>query len=550
MAMNITEVRLCAVPLENDYKHTISFPDSVTQRNYFIGKTVHSGANFSYQRKDNVIRYPKHFDELQNCNYVMYKNNAYTEKWFYAFITEMIYINDEMTAIHFETDVLQTYMFDYTVQPSFIEREHVAEDNPGEHTIDEGLELGEYTVNRHTKANYGGDITEDSIVVIGVTKNPDGSNVAGSYYDGIYSGVQYYGFTGYDITINKAIENFIAQYDKDAAGDAIVCMFMCPKNLVALKEGGGITASNLVSRHFINYSGETDYPEEIRTLVDITTHQVDGYNPRNQKLKCFPYRYLTVSNNCGGAIPLKYERFFKISGDTKTYIPPEFEIDGCLTPGCSVRLVPLNYNGCDRNDDEGINLGKYPVLNWTSDVYTNWLTQNGVNIALDIVSGVGQIAAGVALAAASGGVGTAVGGGGVIGGVNQIAGTLAQMHQQSFTPPQVKGNINAGDAVTASDQNDFHFYDMSIKAEYAKIIDDYFDMFGYKCNRVKTPAKWHRQRWWYTKTIDASIDGAIPMKDMQTIKNCYNNGVTFWRHDVVIGAYKDADGIPYDNGVL
>ena len=542
MGVNITEVRLCAVPLENDYKHTIYFVDEYTQRNYFIGKTVHSGANFSYQRKDNVIRYPKHFDELQNCNYVMYKNSAYTEKWFYAFITEMEYINDEMTAIRFETDVMQTYMFDYTVLPSFVEREHCAEDAVGSHTIDEGLELGEYTCNRHSRSDYGSD---GMSIVIGITKTPDKQNVSGTMYNNMYSGVQYRSFS--PSKVNEVI-SFLSQYDSDGLADSVVCMFMSPVWLAPIREDHGITATAFIRGYYINSDSiGTAGVEGVHK--ELTPGDLDGYTPRNKKLLTFPFRYLHASNNAGGSAVYKYERFKKTDGNNVTSIvPPCFIIEGVLTPGCSVRMTPLYYNGIYRNDEHGLNMGKFPILNWTSDVYTNWLTQNGVNIAIDLVAGAAQTVAGVAMVGGSGGLATALGGGSIVGGVNQIANTIGQIHQMSFAPPQAKGNLNSGDVVTASDSNDFHFYDMTIKKEYARIIDEYFDMFGYKCNRVKTPAKNHRQRWWYTKTIDVSIDGAIPMKDMQTIKNCYNNGITFWRHTVDIGAYKDRYGTPYDNG--
>lgn len=116
MARNITEVHLLNVPLENDYKHTLYFSSLTAQTSYFTSKRVHTGNNFTYQRKDQIIRYPKDYDELVGCNYVMYKNSSYSNKWYYAFITKMEYINDEVTAIHIETDVLQTWMFDYTVK--------------------------------------------------------------------------------------------------------------------------------------------------------------------------------------------------------------------------------------------------------------------------------------------------------------------------------------------------------------------------------------------------------------------------------------------------
>jgi hypothetical protein len=82
-----------------------------------------------------------------------------------------------------------------------------------------------------------------------------------------------------------------------------------------------------------------------------------------------------------------------------------------------------------------------------------------------------------------------------------------------------------------------YFKRSSVKSQYAKIIDDYFNMFGYKTHRVKTPHENHRKRYWYTKTIDCDISGGIPNNDMQKIKDCYNKGVTFWKGESNIGKY-------------
>lgn len=540
MAANITKAYLLYVPFEKDYAHTLYFASAAAQQAYFLARKKFEATDLSYQRKDGVIRFPAQMDAIldKGCNYVMYQNAAYSNRWFYAFITDLRFENPQHTNITIATDCIQTWMFDITVKPSFVEREHAASDALGEHTLDEGLEVGEYVANRHKKAEYGGAIYEDSVIVVGVTKEPDGTNVKGGYYDGIYSGIKYYAFTNAQVA-NDALNNFLEGYDQDGIGEAVSCLFMAPKKLATPKDGGNITSSNLVSTQYINHSAGGD----LNTTISMTTSKLDGYTPRNKKLMAFPFRYLLVANNSGASIPFKYERFYTTSSGTKTVISPSFIIEGCLTPGCSVRMVPLNYNGVSRNDEEGINMGKYPVLNWTSDVYTNWLTQNGVNIALQVVSGAGQIVAGAALAVATGGAGGAVGGGQIVGGVSSIAGTLSQIHQQSFAPPQAKGNLNAGDVVTASDQNDFHFYDMTVKAEYAKILDEYFDMYGYKCNRVKTPAKAHRKAFWFTKTIDAAIDGAIPQADLQIIKDAYNKGITFWRHTVTIKDYTQDNAI-------
>lgn len=87
-----------------------------------------------------------------------------------------------------------------------------------------------------------------------------------------------------------------------------------------------------------------------------------------------------------------------------------------------------------------------------------------------------------------------------------------------------------GDINTCSNKNTFIFYQMCIKEEYAKIIDNFFSMFGYKINEVKIPNITGRPNWNFVKTIDCNITGNFPQNDIQTLKNMFNNGVTFWHN--------------------
>ena len=108
---------------------------------------------------------------------------------------------------------------------------------------------------------------------------------------------------------------------------------------------------------------------------------------------------------------------------------------------------------------------------------------------------------------------------------------------------QSRGNANAGDIVWSKHKSQFTFIPMSIKAEYARCIDDYFDAFGYQVNRMKIPNTNHRQNWWYTKTMNANIIGNVPNEEMNKIKNAYNNGLTFWRHPSNFLNYSVSNGI-------
>ena len=66
------------------------------------------------------------FDDLIGYNYVMYQNTHYSNKWFYAFITGMEYLNDNTTKITIVTDPFQTWQFDITFKQCFVEREMIA----------------------------------------------------------------------------------------------------------------------------------------------------------------------------------------------------------------------------------------------------------------------------------------------------------------------------------------------------------------------------------------------------------------------------------------
>ena len=527
----ISKVYLLDVPLENDYKNTLYFTSLANQQAYFQTRIQKSYTDFSYQRKDFKIRIPAHIDTLYNCNYVMYQNTYYSNKWFYAFIIKMEYVDDGRTDVYIETDVMQTWYFDYTVKPSFVEREHVSDDTVGHHIVDEGLELGEYVANRYRIDQHMNNITDDMCYIIGMTVqsviDPDSGKFgpAGSgVYNGIYSGVKYYRYD--DVS---AIDIILEMLATKGQSDAITGIFMLPKELAPLDPD---SIERIVE--------ESDEP--IRYDIHQTKYNstIDGYTPKNNKLKTFPYCYMLVSNNQGGNALYKYEDF--------STADCHFKVVGALAPGGSIKLVPIDFKGIFENYEESLNLGKFPICNWATDMYTNWLTQNSVNIATNLAGAGLQIVSGIG--ALSTGAGAVAGASMIANGGLQIANVLGEKYKHSLVPPQVNGNINSGDVVTADSKNCFIFYNMSIKSQYADIIDGYFDMFGYKVNRVKTPNKAHRAHWWFTKTIDVNIDGGVPNEDMQIIKNAYNNGITFWRNASEISNYTLHNNIQIDQGAV
>lgn len=540
---NISRLVLLKTSLENDYKHTIWFGDpegdntKTNQTNYFLSKKVKNFdfANLTYIRKDSSVKIPAHYDDVIGANYVMYQNSNET-KWYYAFITDIRYINESVTELILETDVIQTWMFAYKVQPSFIEREHVSDDTIGANTYPELVETGEY-INQYTeveemqKLNFA----DETYIVVAVSENgmdltvPNGARV----YNGVFSGFYYLVFA----TASEC-ESYIRRIQNNTA-DVIYSIFLMPKDLfkVPSDHEGDVWFKPSGSNFNMAYLPYNESAVLLKTVNISDLKYLDGgYVPRNNKLLCYPYRYMLMSNNAGSVKEYKYELF---DGN------PSFKIEGAVSPGCEIKLTPKYYNygksEIDYSTDdfiESLDGPKLPTCSWWNDSYTNWLTQNAVNIPLGIIGGIGSGATSGAITGATVGGPYGAIAGGVVGGLSGITGTVAQVYEKSLAPITAKGGVNQGNLVFAKGLG-YSLYKRSIKEEYAKIIDNYFDMFGYKVCRVKEPNTNHRAKYWYTKTIDANIDGGVPGKDLQKIKEAYNNGITFWRYEGSIGIYKD-----------
>ena len=145
-----------------------------------------------------------------------------------------------------------------------------------------------------------------------------------------------------------------------------------------------------------------------------------------------------------------------------------------------------------------------------------------------MVSGVGSMIVGGALLAT--GAGATVGVGAIVGGAATVANTLREQYNHSLTPDQSQGNVNSGDVQFSSGKVEVRVYKMSIRSEYARIIDGYFSMYGYKINQVAIPHITGRRNWNYVKTIGANIEGDIPENDMNELKAMFDNGVTLWHN--------------------
>lgn len=505
-------IRNC--PLDLDYVHTYYFSSNFARDNYFDSLPGVTCTGCTYQREQRKIRVEVPMFQAYNCNYLYWENESYENNRFYAFITSVEYINNGCTEIGFEIDVMQTWFNLADIGECFVEREHSATDNIGDNTVPESLEQGEYTTAIGTRSGVLGKWK----IVLAEAKKPENNKVITE----LYSGLAYQSF---QLENYGAVNDYIQSLDSDGKADQIISIFMMPEQFVT--EGEKAVIKNV-------------------TIPKWTTG-FQGYFPKNNKLYTYPYNVLCANAlDCGNAI-YRYENF---PGDNCT-----FAFVGNMSPNPQIICAPVDYNGVGAVDySTELTLDGFPQCPWTSDTYTVWLAQNAGTMGLGLIStalsipgmSVGATAAGMAAATP---VGAAALGGAAIGAAvfSRVAPMLGEIDRMSKQPPTVKGNPG-GSANYASEAKDVWFMRLTIKREYAMIIDEYFSMFGYATHRVKIPNYYLRPSWNYVKTIGASVHGMIPAEAGRKIESLLDRGITFWRSGKKIGDYSQDNSVSTGGG--
>lgn len=473
------------------------------------------------------------YAECIQANYLAIQNPDFSNKWFFCFIDKIEYNSDNATIINFTVDAWTTWFDNWNPRSCLVLREHVNSDGIGEHTFPEGLEHGDYIANFYEEV--GGFNVESCKVVVGTTWLPSNTPdlPTTQYYGGTFSGVYYMAM---DYTSAK---NFVLALDGLGRGDAIVTVFMAPSSLcpgieysatLRSKKNDGMGGTEDVNYSITwtlvpnNYGGVM-----ILSDYNITTpNTLNGYTPKNNKLYCFPYNYLLVTNQVGGNAEYHYEDFINNTA--------VFNIIGTLSPGCSIKMYPENYKKIPDSisNHPGFNDGlvgaKFPICSWQNDSFTNWMTQQSVNVMMN------QVQTGISLTSFLASKGAIGGGGGLFSGQ---ANYLSERYQRALVSPQASGSTNGGDVTFARNEQNFGYYKMSIKSEYARMIDDHFSKYGYQVNVLKVPNITGRENWNYIQIAndDEIGNGSVPSSYMEEINNACRRGVTIWHNHSNIGNY-------------
>lgn len=630
------------IPLNKSYEHTVYYPNKDAQAQAFMKYKKFQVTDYSYQRAQlGTIRMQLTYEQLIDCNYLMFKNTSFENKWFYAFITGIAYVSNEVTDVYYEIDVMQTWCYDYEFQKTFVERQHSTHDILYENTQPEGLELGdEYEYQQAITFNPLNEGTDRNFVLLATTNNGGGHPTPQVINGCVFSLYTYIGN-------ESGIINVLQGYINNGLEDNIVAIYSCPP------------------------SNKLTLEASFRNGRLIGAHRI-----RNKKLLTYPYNFISCSNNLGQQMELHYENFRDKNGDIPT-LQYDFTFQTLSTqlPIPQSNLVVKQYlqnNGYSLTNYT-MNYSVFPTGAYSGDAFKVWLAQNkntysasmnaigntldtnyaiaqnnytmaglsasnartnahiqansmltqaensnktalavnSANLGKDTMNNITGMVKNVASGAAMGGfglnpvrtvVGAAEGALVSLGSMTTSAGVYnaqADAINMQLTNSQI--GFNASEAVSANTMatamknatlaqtnaqlsalntyqnataqlvakkqdiqhqpsnlhgqlmNDtwnarfnlvgFTIFKKHIKNEYLKIIDDYFDKYGYAQRKQYVPSRQNRKHWSYLKTVGCNIQGNINNTDLLTIKGIYDNGITTWNNLEEVGNYSQDNTI-------
>lgn len=490
-------IKLRHVPFDDTYTNVFDFDGVNSQYNYFNGLGGYDLTNFTYQRKDSIIRVPVNAESLYNINYVIYQNANFGNKWFYAFVTKIEYVNDNTSFLHIKTDVWQTWLFDWHVNECFVERMHVPYDTEGEWTEPEPINIDTYPIDEQLLSHNG--YFGNQNIILYFSKNPPSlSGVLETNEDsGAYSATWYkmYYVAG-SVSPYQACLADIALLE--AAGEMeLIC-------------GYGTSFNDVLADQFSIFTPVYKLPS--------------GGVAKNNKSKLYCYS-MVVGNSTFKA------DLATVNGDT---LDVTSRINGGTNPFMSVEITNVPGHPI-------IEYNNFPVPKIPLNTDINNISRS-LRISMETLPF--QIMAG-GLGALASSVGGGSGGGmnlsSLVSPLQGMITTAGQYAISDIMPKQLSGYAPGNGRFSAARAGIYQIYYAPKRSEFNN-IDNFFSAFGYAINDVRHPIfrtndLSRRANFNYIKTSGVAIiaTGGIVQEDYSDICRILDSGVTVWHNPSAYG---------------
>lgn len=502
------------VPWDNTYTNVRLFASAENAYNELMS----GWSNFDVAGVDYVdygeliVSVPLQQIQAKRFNYmVIVDDSAGIRNYEFCFINGTRRRGRNATTILFEHDVFQNAIYQVTFSTTFIERAHIEKvnDRIGAYTKDEGLEFGDYVCADkipYSMPDYADPSLGDWSIVIATTFDEAGHAVKGDMVQGVYGGINYFEFataSGANKFIEKAVANNLLE--------GIVQIFMLPSTWVDISD--------------VQY-------QNIR--IPKIQDNLDGYVPKNSKMFTYPYCLLYLNNNCGASATLKQE-YFKSNNMV-------FKIGAPLTCNPKLYVFAEKYKGLNLNAIDVVNFASFPTCAVAIDSYKAWLAQTGAaqfsEAVAETAESNGFSISGAfqdAIAAITANVVGGTGGGSLLG---TAANALRKTTTAYLQPPTAVGTMG-GDGLRQVNLCKIDAFRMTIRAEWAKKIDNFLSMYGYNISEFGDPNYYMHTRpiYNYIKTCNCNIaSGSCDAGELPKLRAIFDRGVTIW-HTNRVGQY-------------
>lgn len=594
---------LCfGVPLNPTYDGTLTFANATEQFNYFQGQALFGAmTELSYQRYDDgAITVEMPINHLYGCNYMVFRNIEFSNRWFYAFVNKVEYISNDVTKIYYTIDILQTWMFDWEFGNCFIDREHVNDDSIGANTLPEPFTVGNLVLNSQRNVF---EYSSYALVISGYCSiyfATDGSgnfntNNPRVWLEEEFGTVGQTPFVVEGNTISNIIHTYIpftTDLEKEVAvkymsslleGDFFDSFNKLVTNVTVvplIHSGDEILGANEIYTD-IHYNGYrrtrtcSGYGEIQSTISLIDP---DFYYPTCKKLYTEQFMKVKLSgiNGCGEIL---HQDSVLLNETVGGYVSTPVQIQGGVYNGCGYRLM--------FKDKDSENFGRALCLDSGSIVESPFTASNrpqviGNMILTALTSAIKSFST---MSVSQMPVGNVEGEQSTslmpynptIAAMNDTPPVVHPMQLDSFGNEAMFGAKNAigyglpilakvlgirgsglpktpmaqSYALDTLDNTWSYYYELYTPNKKDLIsIDNYLNTFGYASNRIGKPNTNTRERWNYVKLKWCNFSRANMSADViAQVKAIFERGVFLWHGAENVNNYVNVNGTPKKNEV-
>lgn len=530
--------------------------------------------------------------------------DGYEDKWWYCFVDKIDYINDNTVEIHYTLDVIQSYMFNVVYEDTYVDRYTQPTDVAGDNLIDEGLPVGDYIYANPAALMFQGQgsntgtLGDEMRPVIAATCNEQYKDTTDSTTENPVK------ITTTELAGENAIILGCKMIDPvkfstpstalnwltnlpGAKQGAILGIQMMPK-VLANQDHSQAGSESVYAYVYPSITTLGSYTPTNKKLLTSPFNTLIIQSSDGASIVYDPFQFTNPTTR--HTFWLDYVYTYPLQGilypqNYKNANPPTYALPLPNAPTCTWSNDTFKAWAAMNTGYVALSIAS-SVCDIISNVAITALLGASAPIAAGMAGAGGLLGAGGAAGAlpaststalsvgsslptssvggaipvmgtVTGGYGSTFGGstghitpgvnsttyeisgGGIMGDLANIQKNIIAVSNAKKIPDSFNGSA-AGLAAIIAGNYGFFSAQRCIREDYARQIDDYFTMFGYKQNKLMTlshNALKVRSRFTYIKTANMDIRGSIPAEDKSLYCALFDRGIRFWYDKGSIGSY-------------